>query len=76
MRKLILFIAIILLVLLIRFSNTNFVATGSVCKTQNAECDVNNSEKLCCAGLVCMDAGHPSDNGHCEVESSPTAQIC
>jgi LPXTG-site transpeptidase (sortase) family protein len=42
------------------------------CKHENAECDVNNSGKLCCAGLTCMDKGVPSDIGKCQNQSSPT----
>lgn len=42
------------------------------CKVENAECKTNDSNKLCCSGLVCMDKGVPSENGKCQAEPTPT----
>jgi hypothetical protein len=42
------------------------------CKVENAECKTNDSNKLCCQGLVCMDKGLPSENGKCQAEPTPT----
>lgn len=37
------------------------------CKTLNAECDVNKSDKKCCPGLTCMSKGVPSTIGKCGI---------
>jgi len=42
------------------------------CKKENAECKTNDSNKLCCEGLVCMDKGVPSENGKCQALPTPT----
>lgn len=36
------------------------------CKTLNAECQVNNSNKACCSGLVCTPFNAQSGNGKCD----------
>lgn len=39
------------------------------CKHENAECSINDSQKMCCEGLTCMIDDNPSGNGHCEKSS-------
>jgi|GEM_PF-4580027 len=36
-----------------------------VCKTKNAECKINSSNKKCCTGLVCQPSGRGSEIGKC-----------
>jgi hypothetical protein len=48
------------------------IVDAKSCKSQNAECSVNNSDKLCCTGLVCMDKGVPSENGKCQPKPTAT----
>jgi hypothetical protein len=45
------------------------------CKVENAECKTNDSNKLCCEGLVCMDKGVPSENGKCALVPTPTPTL-
>jgi len=47
------------------FSVTPTEAKPISCKHENAECDINKSDKMCCPGLICMDKGRPSTNGKC-----------
>ena len=35
------------------------------CKSENAECQINNSEKKCCEGLICSTFNSQSGNGKC-----------
>lgn len=42
------------------------------CKTENAECAINESGKECCEGLVCVPFNERSENGKCEPEETPT----
>ncbi len=46
----------------------------SLCKSQNAECDINSTEKQCCDGLVCIQFNSISGNAKCLQDStvSPT----
>ncbi|MFA5024974.1 MAG: choice-of-anchor K domain-containing protein [Candidatus Shapirobacteria bacterium] len=47
------------------------------CKHENAECQINNSEKSCCSGLVCVTGNNPSGNGHCQQPTAtPTQGNC
>lgn len=48
---------------LFNFSN---VAKADDCKHENAECSVNESEKPCCPGLICVPYNSSSGNGKCE----------
>jgi hypothetical protein len=50
-------------------------AEAKACKSVNAECNVNDSNKLCCAGLVCMDKGVPSDTGKCQIQPTATPTL-
>ncbi len=45
-----------------------------LCKSQNAECDINSSDKECCDGLNCVLFNEVSGNAKCilEVTASPT----
>jgi len=45
------------------------------CKHEHAECNVNDSNKQCCPGLICSDKGVPSDIGKCEY-LTPTPVDC
>lgn len=42
------------------------------CKVLNAECKTNDSNKLCCEGLVCMDKDVPAETGKCQALPTPT----
>lgn len=42
------------------------------CKTENAECSINESGKECCEGLVCVPFNPASENGKCSVTLSVT----
>ncbi|MCX6726472.1 MAG: sortase [Candidatus Shapirobacteria bacterium] len=44
------------------------------CQHENAECNINHSDKSCCSGLVCMDHGVPSNNGECRPQPTNTPQ--
>jgi cysteine-rich repeat protein len=46
--------------------------TGFQCKHENAECNINSSEKECCAGLVCTLFNPTSGNAKCQIEITPT----
>jgi hypothetical protein len=41
------------------------------CKSLNAECQINNSDKTCCSDLQCVTFNERSDNGKCQL--IPTA---
>jgi prepilin-type N-terminal cleavage/methylation domain-containing protein len=50
------------------------------CKSLNAECEINNSNKSCCSGLACIPFNQSSGNGKCQTVSptpfpSPTITI-
>jgi hypothetical protein len=38
------------------------------CKSENAECAINNSGKACCTGFICVPNNPNSGNGKCEVD--------
>lgn len=38
------------------------------CKHENAECQINESGKVCCGGLVCVPYNESSGNGKCRVD--------
>lgn len=38
------------------------------CKTEHAECAINNSGKPCCTGFICVPKNPRSGNGKCEVD--------
>lgn len=42
------------------------------CKQENAECEINNSRKVCCEGLVCVPFNIHSGNGKCKYPVTPT----
>jgi cysteine-rich repeat protein len=42
------------------------------CKNENAECDINNSGKECCEGLICTLFNPASGNAKCLPEDTPT----
>ena len=42
-----------------------------LCKSQNAECSINESEHPCCAGLVCVPFNRHSNNGKCHPAPTP-----
>jgi len=43
----------------------NSQCSGGDCKSLNAECKINNSDKYCCPGLVCSLFNDESGNGKC-----------
>ena len=45
-------------------------ASPAQCKHKNAECEINNSEKTCCAGLTCVPFNDQSGNYKCELAGS------
>jgi type II secretory pathway pseudopilin PulG len=47
------------------------VGAGS-CQSENAECVINSSDKICCAGLTCKLNNEASGNGKCEGLVKPT----
>ena len=68
----IIIIGIILSILLAVSTRWAAKAEAKPCKSENAECNVNDSNKLCCSGLVCMDKGVPSDIGKCQIATTLT----
>ena len=38
------------------------------CKHENAECKINESNKVCCGGLICVPFNESSGNGKCRVD--------
>ena len=47
-------------------------AIAKQCKEINAECKTNDSDKACCAGLVCQPFNHRSHTGKCVSVVTPT----
>lgn len=42
------------------------------CKHENAACELNNNDKTCCPGLICVEFNPNSGNYKCRAESTPT----
>jgi len=59
-----------LLIVLLLGAGTGLCFAGD-CKHEHAECEINNSNKMCCSGLVCVPFNAQSGNGKCEKETAP-----
>lgn len=44
------------------------------CKQEDTECEINNSNKSCCSGLICVVNNNQSGTGKCKMILLPTAE--
>jgi len=67
-------IVVSLMIVLVLLGSTADVCIAGDCKKLNAECELNNSQKQCCPGLVCVpnepNGKNPGKAWHC-AESNP-----
>lgn len=73
MKKIIfLFILALSLLTATLFLNNKTKVVAKSCKTENAECSVNDSDKFCCQGFTCADFNVHSGNGKCKANPTLT----